>query len=113
MDPDSYKESKLSSSHGSGSADVDDANDDNLPIEDKGEDEDPKEWDYIRVDGLGFIPGLCCPHHDRVQSNGILRATDFDDMLLRHPTEVRRVLFYFRVAIHSNSSSNTCEIQLY
>jgi hypothetical protein len=31
---------------------------------------------------------LCCPHHDRVQSNGILRATDFDDMMLRHPTEV-------------------------
>lgn len=40
------------------------------------------------MDGLGFIPGLCCPHHDRIQSNGILRATDFDTMLLRHPTEV-------------------------
>ena len=34
------------------------------------------------------MPGLCCPHHDRVQSNGILRATDFDAMLHRHPTEV-------------------------
>ena len=32
--------------------------------------------------------GLCCPHHDRVQSNGALRATDFDAMLLRHPQEL-------------------------
>lgn len=46
-----------------------------------------KEWDYIRVDGLGFLPGLICPHHDQIQSNGVLRATDFDDMLLRHPYE--------------------------
>ncbi len=44
-------------------------------------------WDYIRVPGLGLWPGLCCPHHDRTQSNGLLRATDFDRMLLRHPGE--------------------------
>jgi len=49
---------------------------------------DVKNWDYIRVDGLGFLPGLVCPHHDKVQSNGVLRATDFDGMLLRHPEEV-------------------------
>jgi len=43
-----------------------------------------KEWQYLRVPGLGFFPGpvVCCPHHDRVQSNGLLRATDFDAMLL-------------------------------
>eukprot|EP00435_Cladocopium_sp_Y103_P034238 s760_g8.t2 len=39
------------------------------------------------IDGLGFLPGLCCPHHDRVQSNGILRADDFEELLRRHPTE--------------------------
>lgn len=44
-------------------------------------------WEYIRVPGLGFLPGLCCPHHDRIQSNGVLRATDFDGMLLRHAGE--------------------------
>jgi dipeptidase E len=44
-------------------------------------------WDYIRVPGLGFLPGLCCPHHDRTQTNGVLRAVDFDRMLLRHTGE--------------------------
>jgi hypothetical protein len=24
-----------------------------------------KKWSYIRVPGLGFLPGLVCPHHDR------------------------------------------------
>jgi dipeptidase E len=47
-----------------------------------------KEWTYIRVHGLGFLPGLVCPHHDRVQSNGVLRAHDFDQMLLRHSGEI-------------------------
>jgi len=40
------------------------------------------------VPGLGFLPGLVCPHHDKVQSNGVLRATDFDVMLLRHAAEM-------------------------
>jgi dipeptidase E len=44
-------------------------------------------WDYIRCPCLGLLPGLICPHHDRVQSNGVLRATDFDKMMLRHPGE--------------------------
>lgn len=48
-----------------------------------------KDWKYIRVPGLGFLPGLMCPHHDRVQSNGILRARDFDQMLLnKHSGEI-------------------------
>ncbi|KAL3911327.1 MAG: hypothetical protein SGARI_001700, partial [Bacillariaceae sp.] len=46
-----------------------------------------KDWSYIRVDGLAFLPGLLCPHHDRVQSNGVLRARDFDEMMFRHPGE--------------------------
>eukprot|EP01104_Vermistella_antarctica_P002367 TRINITY_DN12621_c0_g1_i1.p1 TRINITY_DN12621_c0_g1~~TRINITY_DN12621_c0_g1_i1.p1 ORF type:complete len:326 (+),score=40.12 TRINITY_DN12621_c0_g1_i1:195-1172(+) len=46
-----------------------------------------KEWTYMRAPCLSFLPGLACPHHDRVQSNGVLRATDFDRMLLRHQGE--------------------------
>ncbi|PON15234.1 hypothetical protein C2W62_24915 [Candidatus Entotheonella serta] len=44
-------------------------------------------WDYIRVPGLGLLPGFCCPHHDQTQSNGLLRAADFNRMLLKHPGE--------------------------
>eukprot|EP00978_Attheya_sp_CCMP212_P030329 scaffold111094_cov51-Attheya_sp.AAC.1 len=47
------------------------------------------DWDYIRVPGLAILPGLLCPHHDRVQSNGVLRGDDFDDMLRkRHSNEM-------------------------
>jgi peptidase E len=46
-----------------------------------------KEWNYIRVPGLNFIPNvICCPHHDKVQSNGLLRSNDFDTMLLKLAT---------------------------
>ena len=41
-----------------------------------------------RVPGLGFLPGLCCPHHDRIQSNGVPRAEDFEAMMRRHGQEV-------------------------
>ena len=41
----------------------------------------------MRVSGLGFLPGIICPHADKVQSNGLLRILDFDDMLLRHRGE--------------------------
>lgn len=44
-------------------------------------------WDYTRVPCLGLLPGLVCPHYDRVQSNGVLRATDFEEMIKRHPGE--------------------------
>ncbi|KAJ1483037.1 hypothetical protein T484DRAFT_1896694 [Baffinella frigidus] len=79
MDPDSYKDamiaaaSKDAAGDESGAAPVDEAS--------------KKGWEYIRVDGFGFLPGLLCPHHDKVQSNGVLRAHDFDAMLLRHPGE--------------------------
>ena len=49
--------------------------------------EQAKDWQYIRVPCLGFFPGLVCPHADKVQSNGILRVKDFDEMLLRHKGE--------------------------
>mmetsp|Transcript_26481 Transcript_26481/g.25355 ORF Transcript_26481/g.25355 Transcript_26481/m.25355 type:complete len:355 (-) Transcript_26481:102-1166(-) len=44
-------------------------------------------WEYIRVEGLGFLPGLLCPHHDKIQSNGIPRSTDLDNMMLLHEGE--------------------------
>ena len=44
-------------------------------------------WRYVRVDGLGLLPGLLCPHHEATQSNGVLRATDFQAMMLRHSGE--------------------------
>ncbi|CUI14319.1 peptidase, putative [Bodo saltans] len=46
-----------------------------------------KSWKYIRISGLGLLPGLLCPHHDRTQSNGRPRYADFDEMLLRHQGE--------------------------
>ena len=92
-DPDSFKEAKLA---GVGAKDFEDGEDDEEDDDEDHEEEDDEDdedeedadWDYMRVDGLGFIPGLCCPHHDRIQSNGVLRAYDMDEMILRHPTEV-------------------------
>ena len=75
MDPDSYKAAMLGA-------------------EDTGKDEsggafagEAKPWEYVRVACLGFLPGLVCPHYDKVQSNGVLRATDFDGMMLDHAGE--------------------------
>ena len=79
MDPDTYKNPMLKAFG---------------EIECTGSDEssslgqETKDWKYIRVNCLGLLPGLVCPHHDRVQSNGVLRAIDFDAMLLRHPGEL-------------------------
>ena len=46
-----------------------------------------KAWAYIRVGGLGFLPGLACPHYDRTQSNGVPRSDDFDKMRAVHSGE--------------------------
>ena len=45
----------------------------------------PEAWEYCRVPGLGLLPGLLCPHHDRTQSNGLLRAEDFASMVANNP----------------------------
>ena len=95
MDPDSYlkRECRVSSQEpkaagagagaGAGAAAA--------PADESGADfkegDEAKPWKYIRVPCLGFLPGLVCPHHDKVQSNGILRAVDFDEMLKRHSAE--------------------------
>lgn len=72
MDPASYREAFLSSQVQS---------DDNDPTT------NISPWEYVRVPCLGLLPGLVCPHYDRVQSNGVLRATDFQGMLKRHSGE--------------------------
>ncbi len=36
--------------------------------------EDEKNnWDYICIDGLGFLRGMCVPHYDVKQHNGLMR----------------------------------------
>lgn len=42
---------------------------------------DSKEWPYIKIQGLGIFPGLVCPHYDRIQSNGVARMHDFDNII--------------------------------
>lgn len=49
---------------------------------------DRKDWEYIRVPCLSYLPGLVCPHYDKTQSNGKPRSQDFDAMLLKHPNEL-------------------------
>ena len=104
MDPDSYQSAmidKYGSNSNNTAAAADDDNDKNKNDVDESttyEDGDTKkEWRYIRVRGLNFVKPnqttvktatmtepniICCPHHDKVQSNGILRSTDFDTMLI-------------------------------
>jgi dipeptidase E len=56
-------------------------------------------WEYVRVPGLGILPGLCCPHHDRTQNNGIPRAVDFRAMMLRHPGETGIAIDHFAALV--------------
>ena len=61
------------------------------------------DWEYIRVKGLGILPGLICPHYDRVQSNGLLRSSDFMKMMKRHSCEVGIAIDHF-AALEINGS---------
>jgi len=45
-------------------------------------------WAYIRVPGLGAVPGLFCPHYDITEGNGVIRANDFTTMMQRHSGEL-------------------------
>eukprot|EP00294_Goniomonas_avonlea_P001383 CAMPEP_0114542180 /NCGR_PEP_ID=MMETSP0114-20121206/1703_1 /TAXON_ID=31324 /ORGANISM="Goniomonas sp, Strain m" /LENGTH=308 /DNA_ID=CAMNT_0001726471 /DNA_START=64 /DNA_END=990 /DNA_ORIENTATION=+ len=76
-DPDSFKEAMLAASSTEG-------DESSTAPQSAAE---ARSWEYIRVPCLGFLPGLVCPHHDKTQSNGVLRASDFDAMLLRHSGE--------------------------
>ena len=93
-DPETYKEAMLQEYwSGSNSSSKKDKN--SNAKKDESSDYDPsnkKEWKYLRCPGLGFVPGpmVCCPHHDKVQSNGLLRAHDFDEMLLQRARSSKR-----------------------
>ncbi|MEX1296255.1 MAG: Type 1 glutamine amidotransferase-like domain-containing protein [Candidatus Limnocylindrales bacterium] len=54
-----------------------------VPADDPG----ASEWAYIRVSGLGLLPGLLCPHYAATGSNGAARAADFERLLSRHAGE--------------------------
>jgi dipeptidase E len=67
--------------------------------EDESSEKKKKPWEYYRVSALGFLPGLVSPHLDRVQSNGVLRAYDFDECLKRHTGEVGIGIDHFAALI--------------
>ena len=75
--------------------------------EKRAEGDGPPPWEYIRVPGLGFLPGLLCPHHDRTQSNGVLRSEDFANMLARHPGETGIAIDHFAALVIAEGSYRT------
>lgn len=84
-DPASYRLSKLKANEAESDEKEEKKGDEN---EIKADIDPSNDWEYIRVDGLGIWPGLICPHYDQTQSNGVLRMTDFDSMMKRHPYEL-------------------------
>ena len=63
-----------------------------------------KPWKYIRVPCLDILPGLVVPHADKVQSNGVLRMTDFEEMMLRHPGERGITIDHFTALVVNGAS---------
>lgn len=43
--------------------------------------DEKKDWDYICIDGLGFLRGLCVPHYDVEQHNGLMRHEASETMV--------------------------------
>lgn len=41
---------------------------------------DPRNWEYIRVKGLGLVRGIHCPHYDG-RTRGVPRRKDFQEMI--------------------------------
>lgn len=66
---------------------TDQETDEDEDMSDSDDENKGSSWEYFRVSALGFLPGLVSPHLDRVQSNGVLRANDFDKCLLQHAGE--------------------------
>lgn len=64
-----------------------------------------KPWSYVRVPCLGILGGLVCPHFDKTQSNGILRAHDFDTMMLRHRKELGICIDHFAAIVLNGDAS--------
>jgi dipeptidase E len=49
-------------------------------------------WAYIRASGLGIVDMISCPHYDKIESNGTLRATSFENMMKMHSGEYGLVI---------------------
>lgn len=57
-------------------------------------------WSYIRVHGLGILPGLLCPHFDIAQGDrAVRREEDFTAMLQRHAAERGIALDHWAVLV--------------
>ena len=70
-----------------------------------------RKWEYIRVPALGFLPGLLCPHHDRTQSNGVLRSRDFAAMLGRHSGESGIAIDHFAALVINNGQYEVLRLE--
>ena len=90
-DPDSFKEAMIAEAMGGS-----EKKDESTSLE---AGQQAKDWAYLRVSCLSMLPGLVCPHADKVQSNGILRAIDFDSMLVRHKGERGIAIDHFAALI--------------
>jgi dipeptidase E len=96
MDPDWYRETMLA---GRGAAAAQKPAGEAAAHQKRTASDGPPPWEYIRVPGLGFLPGLLCPHHDRTQSNGVLRSDDFAAMLARHPGETGLAIDHYAALV--------------
>jgi dipeptidase E len=101
-DPETYKAAML------GAASEDKAKDE--ASEAPAENEEAKTWKYIRVPCLSFFPGLVCPHADSTQSNGVLRMTDFDEMMLRHSNERGITIDHWAALVVDGEDYNVLEL---
>jgi dipeptidase E len=106
-DPDSYKQTMAKAFE---PAEGEDQPTDEASVA-PGGDEKAKPWSYIRCPCLGFLPGLVCPHHDKVQSNGVLRAADFDGMLKRHPGERGICIDHFAALVVKGDSFSVLSLE--
>jgi len=47
--------------------------------------EQQKDWDYIRIEGLEVIKALCVPHYDVMQTSGLIRGEVSEQMVEEMP----------------------------
>lgn len=100
-DPDTYKDAMLQNTPKIGQ-DESSSLDKDSPV---------KQWEYLRVPCLGIFPGLVCPHSDSTQSNGILRMSDFDAMMLRHSGERGICIDHFAALIVEDSQYRVLSLE--
>lgn len=103
MDPDTYRDPMLKANHDAKNSRKSSHYDEGTTMVSNPQDPQNNHWSYIRVEGLGILPGLVCPHFDRIQSNGIPRLVDFDSMMKRHSMELGLGIDHF-AALEINGS---------